>query len=241
MRNHAVRVLVAAAWLTAGTLTVAGAADDVLISREGVDGKGSGQASVAPAAASAGKGAGAAAAAKADGPTQLRWGLALLEGEGCKVNEADGARWVQLSAQQGHAPAQALLGRLYLEGRGLAKDYFQAVKWLRAAAAAGYRGAEIDLGMMFFNGTGVHRDYVEAYVLLNGNSPTILGAPPDQYAAARKALAELPAKLSDDQKADAERRILEGRDEAIAAMMKKKPLEPGQKAPLDPPAAKGPQ
>lgn len=54
---------------------------------------------------------------------------------------AEGARWMKLAAEQGHADAQRFLRDMYGDGLGVPQDYVTAYMWLNLAAAQGSDGA----------------------------------------------------------------------------------------------------
>jgi hypothetical protein len=62
------------------------------------------------------------------------------------AQEAEGARWLGLAAQQGEATAQCWLGACCTEGRGVPVDKAMAVRWYEAAAAQGHARAQSNLG-----------------------------------------------------------------------------------------------
>jgi len=93
---------------------------------------------------------------------ELIVGLKYINGDGVAVNEAQGAKWLERSAESGEAVAQYRLGTLYEHGKGVAVDPAKATHWYQAAAMQGNRKAMHNLAVAFAEGTGVKKDYAEA-------------------------------------------------------------------------------
>jgi localization factor PodJL len=93
---------------------------------------------------------------------ELIVGLKYLGGDGVAVNEAQGAKWLERSAEAGEAVAQYRLGTLYEHGKGVATDPAKATHWYQAAAMQGNRKAMHNLAVAFAEGTGVKKDPAEA-------------------------------------------------------------------------------
>lgn len=51
--------------------------------------------------------------------------------------KAEGARWLEKAAEQGHVEAQLELAKCYSSGKGVKKDEAEALKWARKAAESG--------------------------------------------------------------------------------------------------------
>lgn len=82
---------------------------------------------------------------------------------GRKVNQAEGAKWFRLAAEQGHVKAQFAFGCKQSIGDGVEKNTKEALQWLRSAAKQGIAGAQYWLGYMFFHGIfGVDKNRTEA-------------------------------------------------------------------------------
>ncbi len=56
---------------------------------------------------------------------------------GLPQDDAEAAKWFQLSAMQGNPYGQTNLGAMYESGRGVPYDPIEAMKWYRSAAAQG--------------------------------------------------------------------------------------------------------
>ena len=97
-----------------------------------------------------------------DSKGQLLLGLKYLNGSGVAANEAEAARWLSRSAQQGEPLAQYRLGTLYERGRGVTADPVKALHWYQLAGRAGNRKAMHALGVAYAQGQGTQKDYSEA-------------------------------------------------------------------------------
>jgi TPR repeat protein len=124
------------------------------------------------------------------------------------------AYWYRKSAEKGDAQAQNDLGLCYARGDGVEKDEAQAVLWYRIAAEQGNSEAQINLGFSYESGVGVAKDEIEAYAFLN------LAGITDE--AARKKLAILEKKLSQDGRLLGQRRTKELKDEIEAKIAAKR-------------------
>ena len=209
---------------------VAGAAggggDEVFIDLGRLEGKGGGPAPARTAAPPREEPDLAALRARAEAQEPLAQHLLarrLLAGAPTPAAAADALAWLTAAANQGYAPAMLDLGRLRRDGRLAAKSYFEAIRWFRRAGEAGDVRGQIELGMMYYDGHGVHRDLVEAYVLLALASATIHLAPAGEFASAAAALDELPKELSAEGMALALGNLLAAKDDALAALMRRRP------------------
>lgn len=72
-----------------------------------------------------------------DAASQVRLGLAYLEGEGVAIDEARAANLFRQAAEQGDADGQFNLGLLHIRGSGVGKDDVEAYKWLTLAHERG--------------------------------------------------------------------------------------------------------
>jgi len=100
----------------------------------------------------------AALAGAGNAKAQEVLGLAYLDGDGVRVNEAEGAKWLQRAATQGEPVASYRLGTLYERGHGVAVDRTKAVRWYMAAAKAGNRKAMHNFAVAYAQGTGVQKN-----------------------------------------------------------------------------------
>jgi len=91
-----------------------------------------------------------AAVAANDPIAQLQKGLTLLQ----SGNEAEAAKYIRLSANQGQPAAQYYLGTLYENGQGVPQDAEQGRKLTESAARAGHRIAMYDLAIYYIEGKG---------------------------------------------------------------------------------------
>lgn len=74
------------------------------------------------------------------------------------ANNADAARWFELSAKNGNMFAQFELGKMYSEGVGVPHDEAMARRWLTKSAEQGFAGAEYALALKYDRGTGVEQN-----------------------------------------------------------------------------------
>ena len=56
------------------------------------------------------------AAEKGNRPSQARWGMALMEGDGVPANPVEGESWLRRAALAGDPEAAAVVGDLYAKG-----------------------------------------------------------------------------------------------------------------------------
>ena len=141
-------------------------------------------------------------AEKGEADAQYSLGLRYsLGGTATRRDDAEGARWFRLAADQGHVAAQVNLGMAYRLGWGVLQDYTEAVKWFRLAADQGSAEAQHNLGLGYQFGAGVTQDDVEAHKWLNLAASRPTGNDQKQYAEIRDRLAErmTPAQLAEAQ------------------------------------------
>ena len=93
---------------------------------------------------------------------QYDLGLAYLNGNGVRMNQAWAFKWFLKAADQGHAAAQYKVACAYEEGRGVDKDYAESLKWCRKAAEQGHRWAQYQVAGAYTYGRGVDKDLNEA-------------------------------------------------------------------------------
>ena len=124
---------------------------------------------------------------------QTNVGAMLAMGQGVAQDCAEGARWLEMAAEQGDLFAQYNLATLYSRGQGVARDDTAAVRWYRRAAEAGHYPSQARLGFICANGVGVEKDRVEGYVWLSlaaqhgvGNALNALEAIASQMSAEEK-------------------------------------------------------
>jgi TPR repeat protein len=97
------------------------------------------------------------------GPSQLRYGMALLNGDGVKRNTFQGESWLRRAALTGEPQAAVALGQLYAESPdGLPPNHAEAMQWFRRAADAGHGGAARALAHRHLHGVGTPPDPREA-------------------------------------------------------------------------------
>lgn len=89
-------------------------------------------------------------------------GLGFLHGDGVAPDQAEGARWIRLAAEQHDPIAQYYLGALYEHGNGVNRDGTEAMRWYQSAAMQGNRKAMHALGIAYAQGEGIRKDYTEA-------------------------------------------------------------------------------
>lgn len=102
------------------------------------------------------------------GLSQAQWrvGEAALAGDGCSLDSAAAAHWLQLAAERGHAQAQHRLGGLYAQGLGVERDWAVAEHWYTQAMEQGVAEAQWALGQLLVTGgPGLPGDVQRATVL----------------------------------------------------------------------------
>jgi TPR repeat protein len=87
-------------------------------------------------------------------PSHISWGEAIARGwlHTKLKDDAAGACWFRIGAEQGSADAQMWYGSALLFGTGVAKNPAAAIPWLQKSAMQGSYGAAIDLAHMFATG-----------------------------------------------------------------------------------------
>ncbi|HXU34589.1 MAG TPA: tetratricopeptide repeat protein [Thermoanaerobaculia bacterium] len=151
---------------------------------------------------------------------QTSLGFAYLEGRGIAKDDAEAARWYRKAAEQGEQLAQWQLAWMSSEGRGVPANEEEALKWYEAViatdAADGESGrhpmtemakpAIADIysrrASIYEMGFGAPKDPALGFYWLSRASQL----DPELYAAH---LTDRAKSLSAEQRADAERRILE--------------------------------
>ena len=91
-------------------------------------------------------------------PSQLAYGLALLNGQGVDPDAFLGESWIRRAALAGDAQAEAALGALYGQAGNLPPNFAEAMLWFGRAAASGHNGAARALARLHLQGEGVGSD-----------------------------------------------------------------------------------
>ncbi len=143
-------------------------------------------------------------AEKGDADAQYFLGTLYAEGKGVEQNDATAFLWFQRAANQGNAAAQYNVGASYAAGSGVAQSYADAAKWFQRAANQGMVFAQMNLGLLHAAGLGVPQDNVEAYKWLDIAFRSLPPGGPRMDVA--RAMSEVDAKLTFDQKNEAQRR-----------------------------------
>ena len=76
-------------------------------------------------------------AAYGDAEAQYKLGLAYIRGRRSEEDKAEGARWLQRAAEQGHVGGQLNTGVAHALGTGVLQDAVMAHMWFNLAAAKG--------------------------------------------------------------------------------------------------------
>jgi predicted Zn finger-like uncharacterized protein len=97
-----------------------------------------------------------------DAEQAYRRGVDLLKGEGAQASAPLGFRWLQRSAELGHAPAATVLGHLYRNGTFIQQDDSTGAKWFRKGAEGGDADAMTLLAICLAKGEGLERNLPEA-------------------------------------------------------------------------------
>jgi TPR repeat protein len=97
------------------------------------------------------------------GPSQLRYGLALLNGRGVPRDTFAGESWLRRAALTGEPQAAVTLGQFYAQSeQDLPPNHAEAMIWFRRAAEAGHGGAARALAHRYLYGVGIGADPREA-------------------------------------------------------------------------------
>ena len=143
-------------------------------------------------------------AERGDPTAQYFIGTLYAEGKGVPQNDETAFAWFQRSANKGNAVAQYNVGASYAAGAGVKKSDADAAKWFQRAANQGMPYAQLNLGLMYAAGSGVPQDDVEAFKWLE---LAFTGFPPGGVRMdVAKAMADVGAKLTVEQKDEAKRR-----------------------------------
>lgn len=103
------------------------------------------------------------AASAGDKIAQYRLAFMYFQGDGVKRSNADGVRWMEMSARNGYAQAQHLTGLYYFYGRrGVKRDAQKGLDWVRQAADQGDVDAMVSMGVFYASDYGVRKDPAEA-------------------------------------------------------------------------------
>ena len=99
-------------------------------------------------------------------PSQLAYGLALLNGQGLEPDAFLGESWIRRAALAGYPEAEAALGALYGQAGSLPPNFAEAMLWFSRAAASGHSGAARALAKLHLKGEGADADPRAAMRLL---------------------------------------------------------------------------
>ena len=135
---------------------------------------------------------------------QHRLGVMYARGQGVEKDFAEATRWFRQAAEQGQGESQYSMGLRYFWGQGVAQDDQESVRWLKLAADQGVDLAAAALKNRYALGVGVPPDLVEAY-----KWGLVAGAQADSTTKEDITLADLAAKLTPDELAEAQRRARE--------------------------------
>ncbi|MCE9610538.1 MAG: sel1 repeat family protein [Chthoniobacter sp.] len=149
------------------------------------------------------------------GDKEAQYTLAGYCAQGWNVpkDEAAAFVWYRRAVEQGHIEARGHWGLLLAKGHGEPKDYAEAVPLLRQAADQGDALARIAMAFMCLRGNGVPQDEIEAWKWWRvvskmwvifydvGDVATKLASDDE-----RAEMAALEARLTAEQKAEAQRR-----------------------------------
>lgn len=138
------------------------------------------------------------------GYAEAQYNLALdyERGFGVQKDESLAAQWYLRAVGQGHREAKWFLAHMYADGRGVTQNAEQAFKFYRELADQGSPSTRSKLAFIYLEGSGVAKDEVEAWKwwVISGRD----GADED-----RKKMKALEARLTAEQKAEAQRLAVE--------------------------------
>jgi uncharacterized protein len=95
------------------------------------------------------------AAEKGQRAAQVRWALALMEGQAVEQDLVAGETWLRRAALAGDPQAAALVGDLYVRNGPLPPNHTEAANWYRRAAEARHQAAARALGSLYLTGAGL--------------------------------------------------------------------------------------
>jgi TPR repeat protein len=121
-------------------------------------------------------------------------------GIGVESDPGAAVGWLVRGSQAGSTEAMVLLGQRYQTGDVIGRDLNRAGQLYSAAAMKNDPVGKYQLAMMYLNGIGTPKDPARAYVLLEGAQ---------SFLAAKKQFEELKNKLTDEQLAQAQKKIEE--------------------------------
>lgn len=150
------------------------------------------------------------AAAQGHTKAEVSLGSIYAHGFGVPQDWAESIRYYRLAAAKGDTTAEHNLGLDYAHGHGVELDKAEAARWFRQAADQGHARAQFNLGELYEEGQGVPQSDLEAYLLYtlageHENQEHIFGQAKAAEVIAKRTRTE--AKLSDQQKAEATKRI----------------------------------
>lgn len=148
-------------------------------------------------------------AKRGDMDAQALLGTMYFIGEGAPQDDQQALTWFRAAAKQGSPLAHYELAMSYLYGRGVPKDSSQIMSHLAAAAAGCHQDSARTLGLIYQNGKGVPKDNAEAYQWFS-----LAKACGSQKGVAM--LADLKARMTEDDVAQAEKRIEDRADKGIS-------------------------
>jgi TPR repeat protein len=89
---------------------------------------------------------------------QVHLAIMYSNGQGCKPDETEAAKWLRKASAKGDMIAQEMLGdQLYFS-----INASEAAKWFKKSADQGRASAQYKLGLCFFQGVGAKKNYVES-------------------------------------------------------------------------------
>lgn len=135
-----------------------------------------------------------------DGESSWRIGMAYVDGENRKPDSRRAVEYFERSAHAGYGRGKISLAVMYVTGDGVELDYAKARSLYEEAAAQGEGHAYRELAVMHAHGEGTPVDVVEARVLYEQS--VLLEDPPNETFRA-----SLDSKMSEEQRAEAARRI----------------------------------
>ena len=137
-------------------------------------------------------------------------GNAYNEGNGVSIDNEEAAKWYQKAADAGEGAAQVNLAGMYSRGEGVPQSDYQAMQWyLKAGPEHSDAGTMLQVALKYEAGKGVPQNFVEAYkwYIMAGAKelPKIPGYKDDSAENARKWAADLAAKMTPEQIAEAQK------------------------------------
>jgi TPR repeat protein len=148
-------------------------------------------------------------AEQGDGDAAYVVGQMFYDGSGGPLDYPRAMIWFRRAAALGSSIGTTWVAIMYAKGDGVPKDLKAAARWSRLSADKGDPNGQQLLASVLADDQSGIADYVEAYVLYTLAARTVTNAPAGFGPLDRRA--ELAAKMTPEQIAEAEKRLAKNR------------------------------